>query len=355
MFDANAAADSDRSAVFDASAAADSDRPVVFDANTAADSDRSAVFDASAAAHSESVFALARTPMTNSTRPTKHLRPVVAKSFSEVNIMSNSFIATPSVTINPSAIVADQLPDPVVGDFDDVVLHRAAATQIARADVIRCTIDVRLAVYNAGNARDAIVGARDAIEASRFPLQWEHVDSLDSLSRALVYMTGRVSATPRNSKELSAQLKVGRPLRKLMLAHARAAAIAGRCPAAEVKRIVQGRGTLDTANDLVDLAALHTQYRLVGETVTDAQVTLAMQVGTSLRTLIRPVGAQLAVPLTTTRREALDLRDRLWTIYLQRYRMMERAGGAVWGGELRKHVPALLARFVARKKTAPAT
>ncbi len=144
------------------------------------------------------------------------------------------------------------------------------------------------------------------------------------------------------------QLKVCYPLRKLMLTHARAAAIAGRCPAAEVKRIAKGRGALDAANDLVDLAVLHTQYRLAGETVTAAHITRAMEVGTSLGMNLRPVGAR-PTGHTTSRRDALDLRDRFWTVYLQRYQMMERAAGAVWGADLRQHVPALLARFVARK------
>jgi len=272
---------------------------------------------------------------------------------SEVAIMSNPIVSQSPATNNLSVSAADQQPPDVeVGDHNDVALHLGTAGQVLLADVRACKVDVRLAIFNARAARAALLANRPAVETSGVHFNWAHLDTMDSLGRAVTFMVGRVPA--REASEVIALLKTGRPLRRLLLSNARTQSLVGRCSAAEVARIQRGSGPLDAANDLVDLAFLHTNNGLVDDlTVTAEKVAQAKAIGTELRDKIRPRGETRSAPLTRAQRDAINVRDRLWTVFVQRYQMMERAAGAVWGADLRQHVPALLARFVPRKKTAP--
>lgn len=258
---------------------------------------------------------------------------------------------TPSVTNNPSVVATDQLPE-IVGDINDFTRHESAAAAIPVAAVKPCRADVRLAVHNALAARDVIVAARGDLDDAGLRVDWDHLGDLDSLCRAVVYAAARVPAVPGESSDVIALLAEGRPLRARLLTSARLHAIDGRCPAAEVERIARGRGAVDLANDLVDLAFVHTQNALVdaGRSVTDEQVKRARLLGIELRAKIHPAGAARPSRITLGQHIVIVQRDRLWTLLVQAHQQLERAGGALWGRDMPRHVPALLKRAVPRKR-----
>ncbi len=264
--------------------------------------------------------------------------------------MSNSIVSKSSVTNNLSVSATDQLPDAEVGDHNDVARHKTAAGFVPLAEVRRCNADMRLAVFNATAARAALLANRPAIEASGVHFDWTILDTLNSLGRAVTFMVRQV--VPGETSDVNALLKAGRPLRRLLLANARFQVIAERCPAAALTNIARKRGPLGIADDLVNLAFVHTQHGLVeGPSITPEKIALAKSIGTELRDKVRPTGETRAAPPTSAQRYATNLRDRLWTVFLQRYQAMERAGGAIWGAELRKRVPSVHARFVTKKPT----
>lgn len=253
---------------------------------------------------------------------------------------------------DPKADLTHAARTDVTGDWDDVERHRRAADAVPLSAVRVCRVDPRLAFHNALDGRDAVLAVRAELDARQLPVDWEMISKLESLGRALVFAAGRVEADPMRSNEVLVGLHEARPLRALMLMNARAHALAGRCSRTEVERIAQGRGAVDLAQDLVDLAFLHTNDGLtaVGSAVTDAQVRRAKALGSSLLTRINPAGHDRPSRLSNAQRDARALRDRLWTVFVDTYAEVERAAGALWGRQLSQRIPALQTRSVPRKR-----
>nr|MBK7067176.1 hypothetical protein [Deltaproteobacteria bacterium] len=250
--------------------------------------------------------------------------------------------------------VIDVEPDApeVEGSADAVELFRTRADALRPADVLRCHADPHLAYHNAVLGRSALLEARAEIDATGFRVDWARVQGVESLAQALVYAASRVPADPRITGEVRAMLREARPLRELLLSNAHTLSLIGRCSPAEVARIGRGRGFVDAATDLVDLAVLHTDRDLfgTGSAVTAAQVKRAKALGAELLKKIRPAGAGRASSRTSGQLFAVALRDRLWTLLVQTNEYFERIAGARWGRDLGAHVPRLQARYVAKKR-----
>ena len=260
---------------------------------------------------------------------------------------------------SPSAAVARRTPlDPeplapvVDGTADDVAIHRGAAAALPLAAVLRYCIDPVLVHHNAMVGRDALLAGRTELDATGFRTDWVRITSIQSLGRAVVYAASRVEANPEDSHEVLEMLREARPLRALLLANARTMALIGRVSQAEVARIEHGRGALDAATDLLDLAILHAERELTGgaSAITAAQLRRAKVLGTLLLEKIRPTGARGRSRRTPAQADAMVLRDRLWTLLVHAHTHLEHAAGALWGRDLDLHVPRLQARYVPRKR-----
>ena len=265
--------------------------------------------------------------------------------------MTKTNKSTQSVTINSvSALATDTAPDDVIG-HDDVTRHQGAARLIAAADVRPCHVDVRLALHNAIVGRDAVLSARAAIEATGFRLDVDRLGAMESLGRAVAHCARRAGDSDGVEGDVVTLLREGRPLRRLLLSAAQSYSLAGRCSAAEVRRIARGTGPLDAANDLVDLAILYANDDLVvaGGAVTAEQVARAAVIGNRLATLIRPRHVHRPT-YTNAQREARALRDRLWTLLLRTHAHVAQAAGALWGLDAHAHIPRLQSRDVPQKR-----
>lgn len=139
-----------------------------------------------------------------------------------------------------------------------------------------------------------------------------------------------------------------------MLASAVALAAAGLVPRREVEKIQEGRGTIDAAQDCVDLAAFFRKHAAAvrGKTaVTAAQIAEAATVGTELLKVLRKKTAKRDTSPKGPLKEAIDVRDRMATLLTVRHETARRAGYWLWGDALDRNVPALQARATPRGKT----
>jgi len=258
--------------------------------------------------------------------------------------------AAPKKTVK--SLVAEPLAPVIEGNLDAVQIHRGRAAALRLDEVLRFGADPHLAHHNMLAARAALLAARADVDATGFAVDWARVEGVESLALAVIYAAGRVPADPRTTGELLALLAEARPLRALLLSNARTLSLVGRCSPEEVARIERGRGAVDSATDLIDLATLHANRELTGagSAVTAAQLKRAKALGTEIVQKVRPAGASRASARTADQQNAVALRDRLWTLLVQTHDYFERIAGARWGRDLGKHVPRLQARYVAKKR-----
>ena len=143
-------------------------------------------------------------------------------------------------------------------------------------------------------------------------------------------------------------------LRSLLLTSADALAQAGVLSMRDIDKIRAGRGWIDAATDCIELAALfrNNAAALRGKTaVTAAQVMESARVGTELLGRLKPKGT----PKTSNGLKAeVDLRDRFWTLLVNRYEVLRRAGGWLFGMDhMDENVPAIQSRQRTKTKKAP--
>lgn len=139
------------------------------------------------------------------------------------------------------------------------------------------------------------------------------------------------------------------PVRTLLLGTAEALALAKLLPAKDVQKIREGVGKFDMASDCVALAALFRQNAatIKGKHAVSAKdIAEAADVGTQLLAVLKPKGAKASKVSSAS----VDKRDRLWTLLVQGFRDLRRAGMNIWVDEVNDHVPPLQAHKVAKKK-----
>ncbi len=123
-------------------------------------------------------------------------------------------------------------------------------------------------------------------------------------------------------------------------------------PTDPVEAIKRGKGHIDTAQDAIDLAAFfrtHTQAMAGKTPVTPAQIDEASILGTNLLTLLRPGHAPTDATPSPQMSEAVDVRDRLWTLLIAGHDLLWQAGAIAFGKTVDDHVPPLQSRVVAKK------
>jgi hypothetical protein len=209
--------------------------------------------------------------------------------------------------------------------------------------------DAQLAFHNIDRGLDAVDAKADVIKAQLPTVDVKKLHELPEIALAVIYAAAQVD---RSSDGATPALLVkARELRDLMLTSAEALAKARVLPARDVAKIRSGLGPIDSAQDCVDLAALFTKHAkdVKGKTaVTAAHIKQAATVGTDL--LKRLKGKRTRTKPNAGVVDAVDARDRLWTLLVDRHRELRRVGMWIWVDEVDEHVPPLQSRMAPPKK-----
>lgn len=243
--------------------------------------------------------------------------------------------------VNPK-LDADSADDGLLA-IDPASARRALA--LDPGAVVPLRVNFSSARRNVFTAAAAVLGQRALIESKVKKPDFAAVERLDTLvdsteaaSRALLHIEKSVSSLDEDLARLW-------PLRMQLLSMAEVLAGAGYLPMKAVDAIRAGRGKLDGAKDLVDLADLFTKHarKLAGKMgpITKDDLVEAKQLGKRLVDTIKPVRGRAPRPADKLRNDALDLRDRLYTLLAIDYETTWFLGAAAFGSKVNNFVPPL--------------
>lgn len=225
------------------------------------------------------------------------------------------------------------------------------ARALSASDIKPLRIDARLACANARNGHREFLP--HMLRARELPgADVDAIERLADLPGALLYAHRLVDLIDPPQKTLTPRLVRARKLRFMLLHQAHAAVAAGLLPEKPVERIAAGMGPIDTAEDLVALAALYKQHEsaLAGRIVATSEELLeASQLGAQLQEELNPSRAprQKATPDELAR--AKDDRNRLSTLLAESHRELMRVASY-----LGVKLPSLQSRQPLRKKVTAA-
>jgi hypothetical protein len=249
------------------------------------------------------------------------------------------------------AVPADAAP-PVTGSQADYDALLPAAQALSASAVVPFRANAQLAYHNVQIGVTSLLAKK--AEAAALPgTDVAALSALPSQCLAVAFAVDQATqAEAGPSATLATQLAQGSLLRRKLFAAADALVEAGLFPAQPVAALHAGRGKIDTANDLVGLAALFQKNAatIKGKTaIVAADVTNAATIGSSLLTVLKPTRAKKT--RTGNAAQAADIRNRMWTIVLQGYDALWRAGAYLYGPDaLDAKVPALQASAATTSK-----
>lgn len=255
-----------------------------------------------------------------------------------------------------SAPKAVALLQPAEGDTADA---RAAfehflplASHLAAHEIVSFrSFDAALAIRNVGVGTQSVLAERARVREHLPRVNLDELRSLPTLMLAVRYAILEASRPQASASEVVARLQVAHALRSTLLAIAEGLSAAGLVPARDIKAIRAGSGALDAAADCVALADLFTRYAkaIRGKHAATAQMLNgAREVGAYLLENVKPARAKKSIGKGNG--AALEARDRLHTLLVQRHAVLRKVGYYLWGDAFDAHVPALLARRAAPTK-----
>ncbi len=228
------------------------------------------------------------------------------------------------------------------------------ARAIPRSQVQALRADHHLASHNADLGAKALLAQAAKVKKLLPATNLDDIRQIPDIGAALVYAEVRIDhrAAPSGAKQKLARLH---QLRQLLLSAAQTLAHAGLLPERKVREIHHGRGSYDAASDCVALAGLFRRNAAAikgKHPVTRAEIDEAARLGSELSALLVP-GRAHSPKRSAAARQATDDRNRLWTLLLQRYDELWRAGAYLFGKQaVDQHVPPLLAHVGRTKKAA---
>jgi hypothetical protein len=219
------------------------------------------------------------------------------------------------------------------------------AMQIPESDLGVCTVDVEIARHNIDRGVAALRPHLSLVRV-RLPLcPVEALLELPALALALIFATDRVISSPSDG-ETADRLAKMRPLREVTLCQLEVLAYFGLVPADRVRAIRAGNGPFDSARDAVAIADLYREFAsvLAGKhPFAPAQLAELAEHGNWLLVQLKPAGAYLA---PVERSAASLLRDRIWSLIVERHTQLREAGVVVFGlRDLDTNIPPIGARM----------
>jgi hypothetical protein len=241
---------------------------------------------------------------------------------------------------------------------DPIERFRAPALKIREEAVQPCRADVWVTHANIQQGITSVFGAPEdparkdnikAIKSALPELPIRKVLELPDLSHVLMLVAGRV-APPASTGEIDAQLAVVRDLREPVLMTAEVLALKGILSKEVVARIRSGSGKYDMASDGVALYTLFTADagKLKGlHPFTDEELERMRAASQWLLDRLTPSGARPKTP--PKKSEAEVMRDRLWTLVLERHGDLRVMGYYKFRDAFEKFTPKLQSRVAARR------
>jgi hypothetical protein len=232
---------------------------------------------------------------------------------------------------------------------------RGPAMKVREHRIQSCRADVRLAFANARLGIESVFGLpgdpeRPAnvkeLKAALPELSVKKVLELPDLGRALMLAAGKV-VTTASTGEIEEKLAVVRELRGPMLATAEVLAARGLFAKERVAKIRSGSGKYDLASDGVALVDL---YKGSAEAVkgahpfTDEEIEALRVASEWLVDRLTPGGAA-AAKAPQKKSDEEDLRDRLWTLMLDRHSDLRAMGYYRFRDAFERQTPKLQSRI----------
>ena len=158
----------------------------------------------------------------------------------------------------------------------------AAAEALPAMAVLAFRGDANLVYANVQTGVTNVIAQKNQILAELPHEDLTVFTTLPAIALGLIFATIRAHPTSKRDTALQDNLAEARALRAVLLSSAEALAIAGVLAGAAVAKIKGGKGSLDTAHDLIDLAALYQSNAeaVAGKTaVTAAQISRASELG----------------------------------------------------------------------------
>ncbi|HEX2571487.1 MAG TPA: hypothetical protein VH877_18145 [Polyangia bacterium] len=226
------------------------------------------------------------------------------------------------------------------------------AQTLAPERILPFRADASLARYNIQRGVNNVLPFRARIEEELPRVSFVQLMELPELAHGVLFAALQADVEYRSQGEIATLLAEGHPLRRKLLNSAVILVDDGIMPRDEVRAIQKGRGKLDTANDLVRLGDLFIRMRpkVEGKTsVTPAEAERAGFLGSRLQTLVQPENAVQARKTAPGLDELVGMRNRLWTVLVERHGLLWKVGAWLWGPDVDEYVPALQSRVVSRK------
>ena len=222
----------------------------------------------------------------------------------------------------------------------------AEARAMPSGTVIAYLGDARIALANVRAAVDDVC-ADTALIAQHLPL-FPLARALEAadVARALVHaeMAVLYAPAPPPTGVREVVKRVAKP-RRNMVNMAITLAERAKLPAGEVARLGRRKGLPGMIDDVIIVTALFTTHAaaIAGmHPFTAADIEALRADGEWLRENVKPKGAH--APAKKREGTLEDDRDRLWTLLVQRYGLLERLGGYFHGAALADHVAPLRSR-----------
>jgi hypothetical protein len=225
----------------------------------------------------------------------------------------------------------------------------STANELDEASVqsFRGSIDV--AHHNATIAYQEVKKLEAKLKDLVKPELLSSIDKIPAIALAASFAVLKVNHLPKVSDTGTvALLREATVLRRRLLKSADACAEYSQLPVSSVESIKKGKGIRDVVNDCIALASLFREHKaaLAGKTpVPDSDVERCSIVGSKLQSVLKTTGASSSQAPSDAQVDALDLRDRFWTLLVQYRDAAWRLGAlAVGDQKINELVPPLLSR-----------
>jgi hypothetical protein len=244
----------------------------------------------------------------------------------------------------------------VVAPPDDLPVAEAfnalsrEASLVSKERAVEFSADLTLALHNVRIGTTAVLphAARIAVELPTVPLR--QVLSLNNYVRGAMYAESKAMTSPLVTRDdIALKLAAMQEIRVPAILQLQVFAARKMIERSKVQAIVEGRGTLNFAQDAIDIERLFTENRTqwAGQhPFADEEIATLGSLGNWLLNNVQPDGS---TPRPATSNEYDLLRRQFWAIITTLHRHLRTVGVVLWGEDgVDARIPKLQTRQVTR-------